>query len=57
MPIHHALWRVGRHPERLTGSQLGEKQLEEMIVDQPPYERLTRERIQMTNGSRLHCRS
>ena len=29
MPIHHALWRVGTHPERLTGSQLGEKQLED----------------------------
>ena len=35
MPIHHALWRVGQHPERLAGSQLGEKQLEDMIVDQP----------------------
>ena len=35
MPIHHDLWRVGQHPERLTGSQLGEKQLEDMIVEQP----------------------
>ncbi len=35
MPIHHALWRVGQHPERLTGSQIGEKQLEDMIVEQP----------------------
>lgn len=35
MPIHHALWRVGAHPERLTGSQLGEKRLEDMIVAQP----------------------
>ena len=35
MPIHHALWRVGTHPERLTGSQVGEKQLEDMIVEQP----------------------
>ena len=35
MPIHHALWRVGPHPERLTGSQVSEKQLEDMIVEQP----------------------
>ena len=35
MPIHHALWRVGQHPERLAGSQIGEKQLEAMIVEQP----------------------
>lgn len=35
MPIHHALWRVAPHPERLTGSQLGEKRLEDMIVEQP----------------------
>ena len=35
MPIHHALWRVGQHPERLTGSQVSEKQLEDMIVEQP----------------------
>ena len=35
MPIHHALWRVGQRPERLTGSQVSEKQLEDMIVEQP----------------------
>ena len=36
MPVHHAIWRIGEHPQPLTISKLASEQLlEKMILNDP----------------------
>lgn len=36
MPIKHAIWKIGKHPEPLATTMLANEQLpEEMIVETP----------------------